>query len=428
MIASDWVGMLPVAWSAKPLRAVASFAVSNVDKVPVEGEIPVRLCNYSDVYNNEFITDSLHYMRATATQEEIAKFGLRVNDVLITKDSESWDDIGIPALVRKTADDLVCGYHLAIIRPNTKIIHGEFLLRCLQAKQVRLQLELAANGVTRFGIPKSEIGAMRLPLPSLPNQIAIVQFLDIQISRLDALVAAKDRLVLFLLEKRQSLINHSVTRGLDSQVIVRDSGVSWLGDIPADWKTRRTAWLFRERDERGEPELPLLEVSIKSGVILRQFSDDRIESVAADFSTYKVARKGDIVFNKMRMWQGAVGVAPEDGLVSPDYVVATPNEELLPEYAGLLFRTGAFSAECARHSHGIVWDRLRLYWEGFREIVIPLPPLEIQAIIVAHIENETSMIDGVRSANEKTVQLLKERRAAIIAATVTGQIDADGSV
>ncbi|MGN2393243.1 restriction endonuclease subunit S, partial [Pelomicrobium sp. G1] len=156
-------------------------------------------------------------------------------------------------------------------------------------------------------------------------------------------------------------------------------------------------------------------------------ADDRIEATAADFSTYKVARCGDVVFNKMRMWQGAVGVAPEDGLVSPDYVVAQPTGALSSEYAGFLFRTAAFSAECARRSHGIVWDRLRLYWEGFRDIEIQVPPLDEQRAIVEHITRETAKIDAVRAATERTIALLKERRAALIAAAVTGQIDVEAA-
>jgi type I restriction enzyme S subunit len=123
------------------------------------------------------------------------------------------------------------------------------------------------------------------------------------------------------------------------------------------------------------------------------------------------------------MWQGAVGVAPQDGLVSPDYVVAAPTGPLAPQYAGVLFRTERFSAECARQSHGIVWDRLRLYWEGFRDIAIPVPPVEEQIEIVGFIANETSRLDAMQSVAQRTIALLKERRAALIAAAVTGQID-----
>jgi type I restriction enzyme, S subunit len=260
-------------------------------------------------------------------------------------------------------------------------------------------------------------------VPPRSEQRAIVDYLDKETARLDALVAVKERVLGLLAEKRRALITQAVTRGLNPRAPLRDSGIPWLGKIPAHWVTRRVAWLFRERDERGEPDLPLLEVSIKAGVVLREFSEERIESTAADFNSYKVARQGDVVFNKMRMWQGAVGVAPQDGLVSPDYVVAAPTGPLFPEYAGLLFRTDIFSAECARRSHGIVWDRLRLYWEGFREIEVPLPSTELQSDIAAYISKETVKIESLRSCTDRTIGLLKERRAALIAAAVTGQID-----
>ena len=232
-----WTDQLPDNWEAKPLRSVADSVVSNVDKVLYDGEIPVRLCNYTDVYNNEFITLALDFMQATASEAEIAKFGVRVDDVIITKDSESWDDIGVPALVRETAGDLVCGYHLALLRPLKQKMDGAFLFRCLQAEPVRVQLELAANGVTRFGIPKSEIGTMRLPVPPLVQQRAIADYLDRETAQLDALVAAKERVLGLLAEKRRALITRAVTRGLDPNVPFRDSGIPWLGEIPAHWKT-----------------------------------------------------------------------------------------------------------------------------------------------------------------------------------------------
>jgi len=180
----DWADALPDGWEAKPLRSIADYVVSNVDKVPAENEIPVRLCNYTDVYNNEFITLAIDFMHATATADEVAKFGLCVDDVIITKDSESWDDIGVPALVRETAGDLVCGYHLALFRPFKQRMDGAFLFRCLQAKPIRVQLELTANGVTRFGIPKSEIGTMTLPVPPMAEQRAIAEYLNRETARL----------------------------------------------------------------------------------------------------------------------------------------------------------------------------------------------------------------------------------------------------
>jgi type I restriction enzyme S subunit len=263
---------------------------------------------------------------------------------------------------------------------------------------------------------------MFVSVPPLSTQRAIAEYLDRETARLDGLVVAKERVLGLLAEKRRALITRAVTRGLDPHAALRNSGIPWLGEIPSNWETRRVAWLFRERDERAEPELPLFEVSINAGVVLREFSEDRIESTVADFDSYKVARQGDVVFNKMRMWQGAVGVAPQDGLVSPDYTVAAPTGSLSAAYAGSLFRTGTFSAECARQSHGIVWDRLRLYWQGFRDIELPLPPSDDQRTILTHIERESAKLDALSAATERTIALLKERRSALIAAAVTGQL------
>lgn len=285
----------------------------------------------------------------------------------------------------------------------------------------QVNTSVVQSTIQNFSAAKYE--ELRLPAPPFTIQRAVADYLDRETARLDGLVAAKERVLGLLAEKRRAIITRAVTRGIDPQTPLRDSGIPWIGEIPAHWETRRVAWLFRERDERGEPDLPLLEVSINAGVVLREFAEDRIESTAADFNTYKVAREGDIVFNKMRMWQGAVGVAPREGLVSPDYVVAAPTGPMSSGYAGLLFRTDMFSAECARRSHGIVWDRLRLYWEGFREIELPLPSPDTQAAIIAQVAKSTGKLDALRSATQRTIALLKERRAALITAAVTGWID-----
>ncbi len=289
-------------------------------------------------------------------------------------------------------------------------------------------LQILGRGSTFMELSTDGLKSLNIPHPSPPQQRAIADYLDRETARLDALVAAKERVLGLLAEKRRALITLAVTRGLDPNVPLRDSGIPWLGEIPAHWKVRRIAWLFQERDKRGEPNLRLLEVSINTGVVPREFSDERIETTAADFNTYKVARRSDVVFNKMRMWQGAVGVAPEDGLVSPDYVVAEPVGPLSSAYTNMLFHTAAFSAECARHSHGIVWDRLRLYWTGFRNIEVPLPPVQEQAEIVEQITFETKKLDELSKSTESTITLLKERRAALIAAAVTGQIGGESAV
>jgi type I restriction enzyme S subunit len=204
---------------------------------------------------------------------------------------------------------------------------------------------------------------------------------------------------------------------------MKDSGILWIGRVPSHWDVKRIAYLFHERDERNHPELPLLNVSIHTGVTIRKFSDEHIEQMAEDFSTYKVAYKGDISFNKMRMWQGAVGIVPTDGLVSPDYVVAVPSAEMDPAYYGYLFRTPAFSAETARHSHGIVWDRLRLYWDGFHDIFVPVPSFDEQKKIVNYLGQQINQLSNLSAKVETAIERLREYRSALISSAVTGKMD-----
>ncbi len=131
---------MPGHWELRRLRTVAEMRVSNVDKHADENEIPVRLCNYVDVYKNKRISQDMTFMKATASCEEIERFRLHTDDVLITKDSETWDDIGVPALVTEPADDLISGYHLALLRPK-RDIQGPFLARgCRQSNLVQIAM------------------------------------------------------------------------------------------------------------------------------------------------------------------------------------------------------------------------------------------------------------------------------------------------
>lgn len=418
-----WRTKIPKNWTVQPLRSVADYAVSNVDKILSDQEIPVRLCNYTDVYNNEMIHLGLEFMAGTASEAEIEKFRLFADDVVITKDSEAWDDIAIPALVTEAADDLVCGYHLAMIRPHREKLTGAFLLRCLQSKTLRIQLELAANGITRFGIPKNAIGSMALPVPPTSIQQAIAHYLDRETAAIDTLIAAKQRLLDLLVEKRRAIIAEAVMRGLNPGAPLRASGIDWLGDIPAHWELERSRWLFQERDERSETgEEEMLTVSHLTGVTPRSEKDVNMFE-AETTAGYKLCFAGDLVINTLWAWMGAMGTARVDGIVSPAYNVYTPGPRLISDYVDALVRIPVFAQEVTRYSKGVWSSRLRLYPEGFFQTYWPVPPIGEQLEIVRHISAETAKIDRLRAATEHSITLLKERRGALIAAAVTGEID-----
>jgi len=188
-----WLGEIPKHWEVQRQRNVVRMLVSNIDKHTVEGEIPVRLCNYVDVYKNDRITERLSFMRASATQAEIDRFRLQVGDVIITKDSEAWNDIGVPALVECEAPDLVCGYHLAILRPRKEVIRGAYLFRATQSQRVAAQYYVSANGVTRYGLSHDTIKSVIIPVPPFDEQSDIVRFLDHFDRRINNLIRTKRR-------------------------------------------------------------------------------------------------------------------------------------------------------------------------------------------------------------------------------------------
>ena len=313
-----------------------------------------------------------------------------------------------------------CTTELLVMRP-TELISRFLRYVCLSRDFID------TVDASTFGskMPRADwnfIGNMQVPLPSIKQQSAIADFLDRETAKIDALIAAKERLLEILAEKHLALISHAVTRGLNPGVLFRDSGIPWLGQIPVHWETERARWLFKERDERSETgEEELLTVSHLTGVTPR--SEKNVNMFEAETTEgYKLCYTGDLVINTLWAWMGAMGVAPLDGIASPAYNVYTPNKRLDPPYIDELVRIPVFAEEATRFSKGVWSSRLRLYPEGFFEIWMPVPPLEEQHAIVAHIKQETAKIDTMRKAIEKTLALSKERRAALIAAAVTGQI------
>lgn len=214
-----WLGRVPEGWGVDPLKRLAKTQLSNVNKLAVEGERPVKLCNYVDVYKNERITANMEFMLATASDEQIRRLSIRRGDVLITKDSETPDDIGVPSLVSEDCEGVVCGYHLALLRPHDGIGVGGYLARLLTSASVRAQFSILAVGMTRYGLGKYDIENAMLPVPPAAEQAAIAVYLDYETTRIDALIAKTERTIDLAQERRGALISAAVTGKID----VRDA-------------------------------------------------------------------------------------------------------------------------------------------------------------------------------------------------------------
>lgn len=205
----------------------------------------------------------------------------------------------------------------------------------------------------------------------------------------------------------------------------RDTNLPWLPDLPTHWEIRRNGRLFAQRNETGFPELPILEVSLRTGVRVRDMVGGSRKQVMSNRAAYKRAVKGDIAYNMMRMWQGAVGTAPVDGLISPAYVVARPFPETTSRFFSYVYRTAVYMDEVDKYSRGIVKDRNRLYWESFKQMPSPFPPPDEQAQIVSFLDSHGSKVNRFIRAKRRMIELLNEQKQAIIQGAVTRGLDPD---
>ncbi len=221
----EWIGKIPAHWEVNRLKYVAKILPSNVDKHIYPDEIQVRLCNYTDVYYNDYITVDTVLKKGSCKESEFAKFALRKGDVIITKDSETPDDIGVPTYVKDDLDSVVCGYHLTMIRPLA--CRGEYIFRFIQSDRTRRYFELESNGITRYGLGKPSIENLFLPIPTDSEQRKIADFLSSKTQQIDELIATEQRKIQLLKEYRQSLISEAVTGKIDVRNEVRSDLVTF---------------------------------------------------------------------------------------------------------------------------------------------------------------------------------------------------------
>ena len=287
---------------------------------------------------------------------------------------------------------------------------------------------------TNTALPSMTKGALSSHLvvrPPLLEQTQIAAFLDRETAKIDELVAEQRRLMELLKEKRQAVISHAVTKGLNPDAPMKPSGIEWLGEVPAHWELNRIANVFREVGEPGTAELPILSVSIHYGVSDKEIDEDELERKVTrsdDRSKYKQVSPGDLVYNMMRAWQGGFGTVTVMGMVSPAYVVARPLKIVKTAYIEHLLRTPQAIEQMRRHSRGVTDFRLRLYWDEFKNIRVALPPIEEATVICTKIAEMEGRFSAMSAEAQRAIDLLQERRTALISAAVTGQIDVRGFV
>jgi type I restriction enzyme S subunit len=322
--------------------------------------------------------------------------------------------------------------HVCILRPERSRILPEFLNSVLQSPRLQGAILAGENGSSREGLNFEQVGNLEIPLPSLPTQRAIANYLDRETGRIDGLVAAKERLLGLLAEKRRALITRAVTRGLDPNAPLRGSGIPWLGKVPVYWGVWQVKHLAQvgngSTPDRGNHDywtggdIPWLNSSVVNLPEVTE-ADQFVTKQALRECHLPLAPSGSLLI-------GITGQGKTRGMAAVLSFPATINQHLA--YAKP--STGETDVWYLRWLFFAAYDYLRaesddvggtkgaLTCEALSALRLPVPPLPEQRAIVAHIATETAKLDALRAAAERTVALLKERRAALIAAAVTGRM------
>ena len=409
-------------WHVAPLREIADIRVSNVDKKSTPGEAPVRLCNYMDVYANDYIRADVPFMEATATAAEIQRFGVQQGDVMITKDSETPDDIGIPAVVMDQIAGLVCGYHLAQIRPNRALVDPVYLAKQLALPETAAYFAQRAAGSTRYGLSNRTIADVPIRLAPLGQQLRIAEIL----ARIDDAIERTEMLI----EKHQQ-----IKAGLMHDLFTR--GISTAGrtgptdeDLPKGWR-----WAPLGDMAKVVSGVTLGGAGPASGSVVPYLRVANVQDgylALEEIKTIRVSRSvlqelrllpGDVLMNEGgdfdKLGRGTVWSGEIDDCIHQNHVfrVRTDRSVLNPEYLALHSechygkRYFLISSKQSTNLASINATQLRRY-------PIALPPLDEQARIVARLSAAKAHLSGL----EQSVAKLRAQKLGLMQDLLTGKV------
>ena len=404
------------------LKHVASVRVSNVDKKSHVGERSVRLCNYTDVYYGNILTSSGNeYMKATASTEQCEQFRLLPGDTVLTKDSETADDIGVSAYIAESAPDFICGYHLAVVRPIKSVIDPKFLFWVLRSLPVRGQMTTSATGVTRFGLRTEALTGVSFDLPSLAEQRRIADFLDDQVARLDRAIE---------LRRRQNVLEDE--RFLTEVASLYNEAARLAGTVRLGYLLRglEQGWSPQCEDRHAEAdEYGVLKAGCVNGGLFRAEQHKALPASEEPRLQYLV-RSGDLLVSRA---SGSLDLIGSAAVVPPD---APTNLILCDKVYRLRLLPGcdpAFVAVMLRARP--IREAIKLGTSGAEGMANNLPSGTVRGLLLPAIDHgrqramvqrlldaETTLVTA-RALTERSVSLLTERKQALITAAVTGQFD-----
>jgi len=395
----EWIGEIPEQWQVCAVKNLCSMEAGkslSADSIREEGLFPVYGGNGVRGFYSDNNCDGAVIL--------IGRQGALCGNVHI-------------------ADGRIWATEHAVITRNYSITDLKYLYYLLTAMELNQYVTTVA---AQPGLAVGTIKNIKTLLPPFIEQKKIGKYLNGVCVKIDSIIMKQQTIIEKLKEYKISLVTEAVTKGLNKNVPLIDSGTAWMGNVPVGWKKYRIANLYDQTSISGREDLPILTVSINSGISdseLDEAEQERHFVRSEDRTKYKRVRPGDLVYNMMRAWQGAFGAARVDGMVSPAYVTCRPknNVQIDSRFIEYLFRTPIAIEEMHRYSHGVADFRLRLYWNEFRNIQVCLPDINEQRIIADYIDVMMKKIECHIRERESIIAKLKLYRSSLIYEIVTGK-------
>jgi len=409
----EWLGIVPEGWEINNFRNACTFhngRAYKLDEWENEGIPVIRLQNLTG--KNEY-----YYSKLKLPSQQYCDH----NDLLYM-----WSASFGPYFW--TGEKAIFHYHIWKVVPIHKKFDKKFLFYKLEEITVQMKNQFTNGGIMPH-ITKDMMEKTKIALPPYPEQTAIATFLDHEMTRINALISKKERQIELLNERSVSLTSNAVTKGLNLNARMKNSGIEWIGEVPEHWKIIKTKYLFKLTNEKApnDNSFDLISVYSDIGVKPRKELEAR-GNKASTTDGYTIVKKGDIIVNKLLAWMGAIGYSNYDGVTSPAYDILRKKVELNSKFYDYLFRCGIYLPEFQRRSRGIMDMRWRLYFEELGQIPVVYPDLVEQDKIVAYIDRKTAIIDAFKEKIQQSINLTKEYRTSLISAAVTGKIDVRNEV
>ena len=312
-----------------------------------------------------------------------------------------------------------------VLKPN-KVINYSFWSYLFKSTIYISVLNTAVDGI-REGktISYTNFGKIYINIPPLSEQAQIANYLDTETTRIDNLIAKQEKLIELLEEQRKSIISHAVTKGLNPNAPMKDSGVEWLGEVPESWEVIPSKFYFTERKEKAVNGDKQLTASQKHGIIYQDefiAENGRVMVVMKNPEILKKVRPNDFVIS-MRSFQGGLELSSLEGSISSAYVMLKPDLSLInTEYFKYLFKTPRY-IQSLQSTSNLIRDGQALRFNNFSQVKLVLPPKSEQQEIVEYLDKEKNKIDNLIYKQKTLIEKLKEYRASIISHAVTGKID-----